>query len=557
MSRAAIDPPPGPRISQHDPDRPLLARLRRNWRWLPTFRARVSNPEPVRLDLKIGQPWPGDPKRGAAIAAGEVELAGVLISNPVPFWFPPGAAEEWVASWHGFAWLTDLLAAGAAAREAGRNFVQSWLTEQIDSRSVAWRADVLGTRVFAWIAHFDEIAGKDVAASRAVFTSLARQYRRLARTAAREPVGAPALRALKGWIAGALALHPSAPRLSKPLMLLERQISAQFFADGGHRSRSPSVQLQALQDLVDIRALLRAQKIAPPAPLQNTIERAAPILRLFRHGDRRLALFHDSFEEDGVVIDLALTRSETRGEVRSYAPDSGFARLQAGNSLVIIDTGSRPQAGIASHTHASALAFEMSCGRERIIVNCGAYRGPKSEWEPLPRTTAAHSVLVVADTNSSELRAESLRQRAPISVTCERAEHEGQHWISASHDGYRERFGLIYTRELFLGAEGDDLRGEDRLSGRPGAAFAVRFHLHPSVEAALIEGETAALLRLPSGARWRLRASGAELSLADSIYLGSGPARKTRQLVLNGAAAAGGTSVRWALRREPNTAGFD
>ena len=67
----------------------------------------------------------------------------------------------------------------------------------------------------------------------------------------------------------------------------------------------------------------------------------------------------------------------------------------------------------------------------------------------------------------------------------------------------------------------------------------MRFHLHPSVEASLVEGESAALLRLPSGSLWRLRAAGAEMSLGESIYLGSGEARKTQQVVLSGTAAPG------------------
>ena len=46
-------------------------------------------------------------------------------------------------------------------------------------------------------------------------------------------------------------------------------------------------------------------------------------------------------------------------------------------------------------------------------------------------------------------------------VTRERAEHEGQQWVSATHDGYRERFGLTYARQLFLSADGEDLRGEE------------------------------------------------------------------------------------------------
>jgi len=197
----------------------------------------------------------------------------------------------------------------------------------------------------------------------------------------------------------------------------------------------------------------------------------------------------------------------------------------------------------------------MSHGRERLIVNCGTYRGPHDKWSRVTSASAAHSVLVVADTNSAEIGSNSAFHRKPTSVSCERAEHDGRHWISASHDGYRERFGLIYTRQLFLAADGDDLRGEERLQGRPGAQFTVRFHLHPTVEASLSEEQAAAVLRPPSRRCWRLRATGAEMGLAESVYLGSGEIRKTQQVVLSGTVAPGETIVRWALRREPDSNG--
>src|SRR5205807_3439759 len=98
----------------------------------------------------------------------------------------------------------------------------------------------------------------------------------------------------------------------------------------------------------------------------------------------------------------------------------------------------------------------------------------------------------------------------------------------------------------------DDLRGEDRLTGRAGEPFAVRFHLHPAVEASLAADNSAAVLRLPGGAVWQLRVAGAEMSLGESVYLGSGEATKTQQVVLSGTTGAEGAVVRWALRREPN-----
>jgi len=519
----------------------------------PLYRHTLIGRAPDDLRLRIGLRWPGDAKRGTAIAGGEIELGGELIRNPSPRWLPPSAGPEWIAAWHGFGWIADLTTAGGPARDAAGDLVQSWLRENTSWHGIAWRSDVLATRVFAWIAQFDEIVRRDQdhTLRRAMLTSIAAQLRHLARTANWEVAGAARLRALKGLIAGRAALGDSAARLAKVLKALEREVHVQILPDGGHLSRNPSLQLQILQDLIDTRAVLRTAQIETPGALQHAIERMAPMLRFFRHGDRRLALFNDSLEEDGVLIDLVLTRSETKGGAPSQAPQTGFDRLQAGKSLAIVDTGRPPPSGFDKTAHAGTLSFEMSHERERIIVNCGAYRGPKSSWSRVARASAAHSVLVVADTNSVEIREDGALGRGPSAITRERAEHEGQQWISATHGGYRERFGLTYARQLFLAADGEDLRGEERLTGRAGAAFAVRFHLHPSVQASLAQDGAAVLFRLPSGMCWRLRAAGAEISLGESVYLGSGEARKTQQVVLRGTVGAEGAAVRWALRREP------
>jgi len=514
---------------------------------------------PAELKLRIGQRWPGDIRRGEALAAGEIELAGELVRHPAPRWFPPSAGPEWLAAWHSFGWIADLATASGAAREATADLVQSWLLENAAWHGIAWRADVLATRVFAWVEHFDEIVRRDhdQTLRRAMLTSIAAQLRHLGRTASWEVAGAARLRALKGLIAGRAAIGESENRLAQVMKTIEREIAVQILPDGGHVSRNPSLQLQVLQDLIDTRAVLRAARLETPAAVQLAIDRMAPMLRFFRHGDRRLALFNDSLEEDGVLIDLVLTRSETKGRPPLQAADIGFDRLQAARSLVIVDTGRPAPRGFDETAHAGTLSFEMSHERERIIVNCGAYRGPKSSWSRVARASAAHSVLVVADTNSVEIRADGALGRAPASITRERAEHEGQQWISATHDGYRQRFGLTYARQLFLAADGGDLRGEERLTGRPGANFAVRFHLHPSVQASLAEDGGAAMLRLPSGMFWRLRAAGAEMSLGESVYLGSGEARKTQQVVLSGTVGAEGAAVRWALRHEPYEARAD
>lgn len=506
---------------------------------------------PSSLAIRLEEPWPGIGTRGAALLAGEFSFAGEIVRGTAPPWTADGRSE-WLAGLHGFGWLADLAAAGGeAAWRTMREWTSDWLARCDGWDAVAWRADVMGDRLVAWIEHFDEIIGRseDAAFRRRLLASVARQTRHLGRVALRETGGVKRLAALRGLIVANAALGNDR-RLDRALAKFEREMEAQILPDGGHVSRNPAAQLAALRYLIDARAALWAQQIEVPPALQSAIDRTAPMLRFFRHGDGKLALFNGANEDEIEVVDLVLARAEAKGRPPASAPHVGFQRLQAGRSLVLADTGLLPKPGLDGDAHAGTLSFEMSYGRERLIVNCGAYHGPSTDWRNVARATAAHSTLIVADTNSSEIRADGSLGRQPTNVPCERAEDSGSQWLAATHDGYLPLFGLIHARQLFLGADGEDLRGEDRVTGRAGQGFTIRFHLHPQVQASLTQEGNAVLLRLPSGIGWRLRAQGAVMSLAEGIYLGSGEVRKSQQVMLDGHVGTAGATVKWALRRE-------
>jgi uncharacterized heparinase superfamily protein len=519
----------------------------------PLHRLRLMGRRPRSLALVLDERWPGDPKQGDAILSGRYRFHGETVTSAEPPWSDEAATLEWRAALHGFAWLADLAAiASEAAVERARSLLKTWLETQTRWHPLAWRADVMGERLHSWLAWAELLAPAegDADARAAFLKSLARQTRHLRRAAAWEVTGIGRLQALKGLLAASLALGAGDSELDRVLRLIEREANAQVLPDGGHAARSPAIQASALRHLMDARAALRAARIEVPAPLQAAIDRAAPMLRFYRHGDARLALFNDSAEQEPAYLDLVLARSECKGRPPASAPMTGFERLHTGKSIVIVDCGAPAPDALGGHPHAGTLSFEMSYGRERLIVNCGAYRGANAAWHAAMRTTAAHSTLVVADMPSSELDETGRLTRRPRQVTRERLEQDGSQLVAASHDGYKSRFGLIHARQLFLAADGEDLRGEDRLTGPAGQGFAVRFHLHPQVQASLTQDGSAALLRLPSGAGWRLRAQGAVMSLAESVYLGGGDMKKTQQVVLQGHVGTQGATVKWAVRRE-------
>ncbi len=545
----------------YDLKRPIFA--------LPIYRYSLSGVTPTALSVTPPDPWPGDPNLGAAIVHGVFTFAGRRVETPVPLWSPAGVEPGWLAELHGFAWLRDLRAAGGdGARRTARELVGAWLDEHGRWSAPAWHPLVAGRRLAAWLASYEFFAASATIDYRhRLFRSIARQAQHLHRVLPAGLAGADLIAALKGLIYAGTCLPGGEAWRRRGLALLARELPRQILPDGGHVERSPARHLVVLRDLIDVRATLHkaeahaggaqrgqshAGEAGPPEALHSAIERMAPVLRMLQHGDGGLALFNGSNEEEGWRVDMVLQRAGGPRRPLSEAPEAGFQRLRAGRTLVLIDAGAPPPPGLDAQAHAGTLGIEVSIGRERLIVGCGARPGDPA-WAWAQRATAAQSTLVLNDTNSSEVLAGAGFGRRARVTRWHREESEENTWFEAVHDGYRHGFGVIHRRRLYLAADGMDLRGEDRLEPcrrhARGAPFTVRFHLHPDVQASLAHGGNAVLLRLPKGGGWRLRAAGAALGLEQSIYLGrSGEIRRTQQVVLSGICDPQGTTAKWALR---------
>jgi uncharacterized heparinase superfamily protein len=518
---------------------------RRAFARLPTLRVGRVPDAPAH---PVRDPWPGDPARGAKLLRGEFEVEGSAYSIQPGGWRDASAHPVLRGAAHGFTWLRDLRALGTdAARLRARLLVGDWIaTAPLDP--IAPRPDIAGARLTAWLAHYDFFAASaDDQYRQRLMTRLVADARSLSAVLPAEQIDGRALTALKGLIAAAVALPDNAAFLTRALRFLPQEIARQVLPDGSHCERSPATQLIALQDLIEIRGLLQAAQATPPIVLNTTIERAALALRTMRHGDGGLALFNGSREDHVALIDIVLAQAVRTGRPPVSLPDGRFQRLQAGKSVVLIDAGAPPAHGLDRLSHAGTLSFEMSVGRERLIVNCGEAAPSQSAWRDATRATAAHSTLVIADTSSSELLADGLGRR-PDKVELHRQEANGAHWLELSHDGYRRPFGAVHHRRLYMSETGEDIRGEDSIEASTGQGYTVRFHLHPSVDASLQQDGEAALLRLPSGAGWRLRADGTHMTLEESIYLGAGTLRRGEQIVLNGY-ADGPQQMKWAITK--------
>ena len=564
----------------------------------PLHEATLAGRTPVRLDFVPVDPWPGNAERGRAIMDGRFVFAGRPISmepgisaerpglafqGGAALWAAPEAGRDWLAELHGFSWLRDLrVAGGLPARAVARALILDWIADSGRWQRLPWRPDILASRVTTLIASVDFI-GQSAAPgfAPAFLRSLTRQARHLLRAGAGGLTGARRLTMIKGQVFASLALFGGRGK-ARVLKRLERELPRQVLADGGHVERSPAQQLGVLRDLVDIREILIKAGCPVPLGVQSAIDRMAPMLRFFRHGDGGLALFNDSGEGEAWLIDMALTRADAPGKPVGSTPHSGFERVTANRTLLIADMGAPAAAGARDHAFAGTLSLELSVGKERLIVNCGGGPGLGAIWRQGLRATAAHSTLTLANTNSTEIfeapGSGSEIGKHPTEVTGQASQADGAVWLTGRHNGYERGFGLIHERRLWLSGNGEELRGKDSLlpqniaspasidrdtgdrkpaiwrwrQGRP-KVFHLRFHLHPGVSASLVHDGAAILLRLPSGDGWRFRTDSGKIGLEKSVYLGSGEVKRSNQIVVSGGVTAQGPRpgavVRWSLQR--------
>jgi uncharacterized heparinase superfamily protein len=381
--------------------------------------------------------------------------------------------------------------------------------------------------------------------------------------------GVPRLQVLIALCYASLCLANQAGHIRAAARRLSEELQRQILPDGGHISRNPGALIELLTDLLPLRQTFAARNIAPPPALLNAIDRMMPMLRFFRHGDGSFALFNGMSSAPSDVLATLLAYDDAHGAPMSNMSHTGFQRLDAGNTVVIMDTGPAPPPGVSQDAHAGCLSFELSSGTSRVVINCGMPSTGRDNWRSFARSTAAHSTLTHHDTSSCQFvefsAMKRLLQGAPIvsgpaDVESHREAVANGILLTTSHDGYLDRFGVAHRRVLMLAPDGTRLDGEDTVSLAPDARikanetdYALRFHLHPAVKASRLSDARGVMLVLPNRDVWTFEALDDRVELEDSVFLaGNDGPRRTSQIVIR-QDSRHAPSIRWSFVRSTSS----
>jgi uncharacterized heparinase superfamily protein len=309
-----------------------------------------------------------------------------------------------------------------------------------------------------------------------------------------------------------------------------------------------------------LRSCYQAAKQTIPDGIEAASAAALAALHGITMGDSALSSWQGCGPGEAARITALVEGCGLRARPLRQARGWGYQRMSALGTVVVLDAAPPPPAKMGAQGCASTLAFELSDGPQRIVVNCG---GPGPLPTDLPdelvnglATTAAHSTLVLADTNSTSILPDGSLGKGVEDVTIDRSEDNDASRIEASHDGYVRGFGLTHKRSLMLGNDGKELRGADQLIAkgrkkiRESAPYAVRFHLAPAIEVTTTADGMGAILRSRGVPPWNFRCRGGSLNVEESLWIdGRGQPQRTYQLVIVGEVSALGGEIGWQFRR--------
>lgn len=308
--------------------------------------------------------------------------------------------------------------------------------------------------------------------------------------------------------------------------VIEREMAAQVYGDGGDYEASLGYHVLATQLFTSAFLLMRAVGITPSASYEERLRRMYSLIdaladcegRLPHVGDcddGRVELTLDDLEQmlsmpvekrhtlrvsNLIGLGDALFGETTRGDVTDAAwyglnaggnhaarkscirvfPHSGLAIARKDATEVILCAIPNGIHGNGSHTHNDKLSIIARLGGAELFCDSGVlFYTRDASMRNMYRSTSAHNTIMVDGLEQNVINLDKkflfcIGNDAQVS-NIEVKEADNESLLSASHSGYK-RIGVLHRRTVRVRA-GDEFVIEDELQGEGTHEFQSSFHL--------------------------------------------------------------------------------
>ena len=277
----------------------------------------------------------------------------------------------------------------------------------------------------------------------------------------------------------------------------------------------------------------------------------ASILNEYFHLDGSLPLFNGANNIYTLSIYNSLNKESYLKKREFSNINNGIAFYADKNKKIFFDVVQPNLDMISSNLSAGTLSVELSGFGEKILTNCGASESFGKNPEYL-RYSAAHSTIILQNTNISEIKVDNPHIKFPQSVIFRKETNNLEEIFEGSHNGYLNKFNKIIKRRLVINKNKNNLKGEDSfisykdISNR--LIYHIRFHLAHDMVLNFTNNKKNIILKTKMKNIWLFK-SNTELIIEDSISVDNNITKPTKQIVIKGVLSNKKVVEKWSLEK--------
>ncbi len=332
---------------------------------------------------------------------------------------------------------------------------------------------------------------------------------------------------------------------------IDNLISLQIDENSVHKSYNILEHAKFLNTLIEIRNIFLFFKIEASESFKKNILAMTSVLKTYQHDDTSLPLFNGCNNNYNKIIEKVYEKEQFVKTKTLTKFKNGIVVYKDLKKILFFDVVQPSNFGFHKDLSAGSLAIEMSAYGEKIITNCGGSEIGGRNPAYL-KYSAAHSTIILNNTNISEIKENSFKRDFIQKVNLETKDDESLITLSGTHNGYLKNYKKICKRKLFINKEKELIKGQDTIISTKSAieknVYHIRFHLMPEISTTITENKKNIIIKTKNNNILMFR-SNKEMVIEKSIFVRNDIADETTQIVISGITSALQTKIDWLIEK--------
>ena len=466
-------------------------------------------------------------------------------------WKNKSLSEKEYKNLHSFFWLLSLDL--KSSKKITQSVILQWIENNVNYNNYNWEINVLSKRIIAWISaskltyedSSDEYKNKFNLIIQKQINHLINEIEK-SKFIDDKMIGCAAI------ILTGLSLNEKEKYLNFGLNILKKIINFSFDNQNFPKSRSIRQLIFYLKYFVLIREWLKESQSEIPQYLDEIIFYIGKSYSILCQGKSKAILFNGNHETNNKNFDNYLNNYGYKFNNNSIEA-GGYIYLKNKKISLIMDIGSSPEKKFSKNYQCGALSFEIIANDKKLICNSGYFQKTKHKLNDISKTTANHSTLIIDNHSSCKINKSKMEIESSLKILNKKLIIEKNYWkVSASHDGYNKRYGIIHQREIEFLSEKNKFLGKDILIKKKNfksSNFEIRFHLEPNAKVMQTQDAKSILIDIENEG-WKFSAQGYTIDIETGLYFGKKNSfTENKNLVISGITQKEDQFIKWEFEK--------